>query len=105
YVDGSLACAGLPTDASGAWSCTPGSPLAEGGHGVVAYATDAAGNLSLPSSPVFFEVVGELPPPPVLREPEDGASIALATPTFVGSAQAGSDVEVRLEAGDFVCAA
>lgn len=57
---GTVICTGV-ADASGSWTCTPTTPLAQGTHTFGATATDAAGNVS-PADSVTFTIVA--PPNP-----------------------------------------
>lgn len=57
---GTAICTGV-ADASGSWTCTPTTPLAQGTHTFGATATDAAGNVS-PADSVTFTIVA--PPNP-----------------------------------------
>ncbi|WP_194409760.1 Ig-like domain-containing protein [Microbacterium cremeum] len=96
YIDDVLA--GTTTaDGSGNWTFTAPAPLADGAHTVVATATDAAGNVSPDSNLVNFTIDTVAPEPPVITSPEDGASVGTATPTFVGTAEAGSTVDVIVD--------
>ncbi|AKJ05629.1 T1SS secreted agglutinin RTX [Archangium gephyra] len=96
-LDGTVA--GTATaNASGDWSFTPASPLARGAHTVTATATDAAGNISVPSATRGFSVDVEdtvAPASPVLTAP--AAVVTTATPAISGTAEAGSMVTVRLD--------
>jgi outer membrane protein OmpA-like peptidoglycan-associated protein len=92
------------TNASGTWSCTPTTPLAEGPHAINAVAQDAAGNTS-PASPVRnFIVDTGAPPAPVITSPTEGSTTNDTTPTFTGTAEPGSTVTVAVE-GATVCTA
>jgi hypothetical protein len=93
-VDGAVV-GTVTASASGAWSFTPASPLAQGAHTATATATDAAGNTSASSAPRSFTVDSVAPAAPVLTAPE--GVVNTATPTIEGTAEAGSRVTVRLD--------
>ncbi|MBZ4331842.1 Ig-like domain-containing protein [Corallococcus sp. AS-1-12] len=81
-------------NASGNWSCTPSVPLPDGAHTVTAQAADSSGNLS-PTTSVGFNVDTTAPVAPVISTPAQNAQLNTATPTFTGTAEAGSTVTVR----------
>jgi MYXO-CTERM domain-containing protein len=84
----------VTADASGAWSFTPASPLAQGAHTVTAAAMDPAGNLSSSTSR-SFTVDSVAPAAPVLTAP--AAFVSTPTPTLSGTAEAGSTVAVTVD--------
>ncbi|MFP2431892.1 BapA/Bap/LapF family large adhesin [Enterobacter ludwigii] len=97
--------------ASGVWSITPSSPLADGGHVLTATAVDAAGNPSGPSNAWSITVDGTAPEVPVISQVVDdvqGSTGALTagaitndpTPTLNGTAEPGSTVTIRLDGVD-----
>ena len=103
YLDGSVA--GTATaDASGAWSYTPTTVLADGAHAVVATATDAAGNTGSQSSANGFTVDTTPPAAPVVSAPADGSLTNNNKPVVSGTAEAHSTVTVYID-GDAVGAA
>ncbi|WP_158617679.1 Ig-like domain-containing protein [Corallococcus sp. CA049B] len=81
-------------NASGNWSCTPSVPLPDGARTVTAQAADSSGNLS-PTTSVGFTVDTTAPVAPVISTPAQNAQLNTATPTFTGTAEAGSTVTVR----------
>ncbi|WP_404362435.1 Ig-like domain-containing protein [Corallococcus coralloides] len=81
-------------NASGNWSCTPSVPLPDGAHTVTAQAADSSGNLSLTTT-LGFNVDTTAPVAPVISTPAQNAQLNTATPTFTGTAEAGSTVTVR----------
>ncbi|MBR7743715.1 hypothetical protein KC207_10480 [Phycicoccus sp. BSK3Z-2] len=84
-------------DGAGDWSIDQPADLAEGDHAVYATATDAAGNVSPDSDTNTFTVDVTGPDAPVIVEPADGSTTADATPTYVGTADPGSTVEVTVD--------
>jgi hypothetical protein len=84
-------------DGTGAWTVTPGSPLADGTHTVTATQTDPAGNTSPTSAGVTFNVDTTPPAAPVITAPADGTVTADPTPTVSGTAAPGSVVEVVVD--------
>jgi uncharacterized delta-60 repeat protein len=93
-VDGGAART-VVASASGDWSLTPASPLAQGSHTVTATAMDAAGNISAPSAARNFAVDSVAPAAPVFTAP--AAVVSTPTPTLAGTAEAGSTVRVTLD--------
>jgi hypothetical protein len=85
----------VTANASGAWSFTPASPLAQGPHTATATATDAAGNTSVASTARAFTVDTVVPATPVLTAP--AALVTTSTPVISGTAEAGSTVAVSLD--------
>ncbi len=76
----------------GTWSFTPTAALADGPHTVRATATDAAGNTSPVSSTNTFTVDTTAPAAPVVLTPANGSVTTDNTPTYSGTAEAGSTV-------------
>ncbi|MDF1564849.1 MAG: Ig-like domain-containing protein [Deltaproteobacteria bacterium] len=101
-VDGSLVCSAT-ADAAGAYACTAGAALAEGAHSAEATSTDAAGN-SATSTPNGFTVDTLAPATPTLDSPADGDTIATDSPTYAGTAEPGTTVDVTVD-GSVVCTA
>jgi hypothetical protein len=94
-VDGSSV--GTTTaDGTGNWTLTQPTDLPEGAHTVKATAADAAGNESVESAPVSFTVDVTAPNAPVITSPTDGALVNVKRPTYSGTAEAGSKMEVFL---------
>ncbi|SEK36959.1 Ig-like domain (group 3) [Stigmatella aurantiaca] len=84
-------------NASGAWSFTPTAPLLDGSHSVRATATDTAGNVSAPSNTNTFTVDTTAPAAPVVITPANGSTTSDTTPTYSGTAEAGSTVTVIVD--------
>ncbi|AFT70278.1 Thrombospondin type 3 repeat family [Alloalcanivorax dieselolei B5] len=78
----------VAADASGNWSFTPSTELAEGDYSFTATATDAAGNTSDPSTAFELNVDTTAPAAPTV-EPTDGTILT-------GTAEAGSTVDVDI---------
>ncbi|ADO70145.1 adventurous gliding motility protein AgmC [Stigmatella aurantiaca] len=96
FVDGSPV--GTTTaSASGSWSFTPTTPLLDGSHSVRATASDAAGNSSVPSNTNTFIVDTTAPAAPVVLTPANGSTTQDTTPTYSGTAEAGSTVTVIVD--------
>ena len=81
------------TNGSGAWSCVS-SVLAQGGHTIVAHATDVAGNTSLDSATRSFSIDSIAPAAPAITAPTNGSTVTTSTPTISGTAEAGATVVV-----------
>ena len=90
---------------SGDWTFTPATPLIAGDHSIQIKATDAAGNVSSPSTPPFaFTLIGaDAPAAPAIISVLDNVgaiqtpvvkdgSTDDTTPTFNGTAEAGATV-------------
>jgi MYXO-CTERM domain-containing protein len=84
-------------DATGAWTFTPTAALANGQHTVRATATDAAGNTSPSSNTNTFTVDTVAPAAPVVLTPADGSTTNDNTPTYTGTAEPGSTVNVIVD--------
>ncbi len=93
-VDGAVV-GTVTADASGAWSFTPASALAQGPHTAAASASDAAGNASALSSPRSFIVDSMAPAVPAFVSPT--GLVSTDAPTFRGVAEAGTTVTVTVE--------
>lgn len=79
-IDGGAAVT-VPTDASGNWTYTPSTPLAEGPHSVNATATTLAGTAT---DTAAFTV--DVPAPVIaITAPAEGATTADATPLITGT--------------------
>ncbi|HEY1376130.1 MAG TPA: Ig-like domain-containing protein [Gemmataceae bacterium] len=99
---------GTPTaDTNGNWSVTPTTPLTDGTYTVTAIATDAAGNtgpasagfsLTIDTTPPAAPVVTGLSPASDSGTPGDGIT-NVASPTIVGTAEAGATVQVIAAGG------
>jgi|GEM_PF-6389175 len=82
-------------DTTGAWSCTPATPMTDGPHTITAVATDGAGNTSTPSAPVTFTVAGTPPAAPVITGPANGSLLNTPTPAISGTSAPNTTVTVR----------
>lgn len=92
-------------DASGNWTFTPGTNLANGNHSITTTATDAAGNTSPASGAVTFVVDTVAPTAPAITLVSDdtnpvtgpvsnGGSTNDQRPQLTGTAEAGSTVTI-----------
>ena len=90
--DGATLVASVTADASGAWSYTPASDVAEGVHTFSITSTDAAGNTS-PASGAVTVVIDTVAPaaPAIATAP---ATINTRRPGLSGTAESGSTVKV-----------
>ncbi len=86
----------VTADASGNWTATPTTPLADGAHSVDAQATDAAGNQSAVVTRAFVIVSGT---PVVIMTPVDGSQTNDPTPALSGTALPGSTVTIVIDGG------
>ncbi|GAA4363055.1 hypothetical protein GCM10023185_31480 [Hymenobacter saemangeumensis] len=86
-----------PADAAGNWSFTQPSALTQGAHTARATATDAAGNISPSSNTNTFTVDTVPPAAPVVALPANGSLLNTVTPTYSGTAEAGSTVTVIVD--------
>ncbi len=101
FLDGSATPTCITTaDASGAFACTPTTPLSMGAHSATATATDANGT-SPSSTAVPFTIDTQAPSTPVITSPIANAQTG-RTPTITGTADAGSTVTVRVD-GQVIC--
>ena len=96
YIDGT-AVGTTTTNGSGTWTYTPTTPLSNGPHCVDVAATDAAGNVSTPSSASGFTVDTVAPAPPVISTPITGTTTNDNTPTITGTAEPNSTVTVYVD--------
>ncbi|WP_326744653.1 FG-GAP-like repeat-containing protein [Streptomyces sp. NBC_00121] len=90
-------------DASGKWTCTPITALAEGKRAITATATDEAGNIS-PGRTISITIDTTPPAAPVITSPGDGKTLGDRTPAFAGTGEVGSSVRLT-DAGGTVCTA
>ncbi|WP_224366229.1 adventurous gliding motility protein AgmC [Hyalangium versicolor] len=96
FVDGTSV--GTATaDASGNWSHTPATPLADGSHMVKAQATDVAGNIGVDSNTNTLMVDTVPPAAPVVTTPANGSTSNDNMPTYTGTAEPNSTVTVILD--------
>ena len=84
-------------DASGEWSFTPTTALADGVHTVKATAADAVGNTSADSNTNSFTVDTAPPAAPVVVAPANGSTTGNNKPPYSGTAEAGSTVTVIVD--------
>ena len=91
--DGTTSGGTTQANAKGEWTKVL-SGVAEGSHTYTAKATDAAGNESEPSSAVTVTVDTEAPSVPVIGSPADGTITNDSIPTFSGTTEASSMVEL-----------
>ena len=103
YVDG--APNGTATCSGGSATITPIVDLGEGEHNITYMETDTVGNESGQSPVVAITVDTTAPSASVITSPIDGSEISDTTPTFSGTGEAGSLVEVKDENGNTVCSA
>ncbi|WP_338867188.1 Ig-like domain-containing protein [Myxococcus stipitatus] len=82
------------TAATGRFSVTVTTALPQGSISVTATATDVPGNTSTASAPHSFSVDSVAPDAPVFETPAAGTTVATTTPTFKGTAEAGSIVRI-----------
>jgi cysteine-rich repeat protein len=93
-VGGQAHCRAL-VDELGQWACLGTQPLPAGAHQASALASDPAGNASLPSAQVGFEVrAGAAPSAPIITAPANGAPVSDPTPWVRGLAEPGSIVVI-----------
>jgi len=95
YVDGSLVDSTV-ADGSGNWNAVS-STLSLGSHTIQVTAIDGTGNVSEYSNLNTFTVDTAVPVAPVVLTPQDGSSVATATPTFSGTAEAFSKVRLYVD--------
>jgi len=102
YSGASLLCQ-ASTTAGGTWTCVS-AELAEGNHNLTAIAKDAVGNSSEVSTVVAVSVDAGPPPAPQITSPSADSLLTTNTPTFSGTAENGSTVEIK-EGGTIRCSA
>lgn len=92
-------------DAGGAWTFRPAAALVNGGHALTVTATDAAGNVSLPSAPFNVVVDTIAPTQPIVVQAFDdvgpvqgplvsGSSTDDTQPALSGTAEANSTIKI-----------
>ncbi|WP_426919928.1 Ig-like domain-containing protein, partial [Ralstonia pseudosolanacearum] len=92
-------------DASGNWTFTPTTSLADGSRSLTATTTDTAGNVSTASTAFTLTVDTDAPPTPVITTVTDnvapvtgavtaGGSTNDATPTLTGTAEAHNMISI-----------
>jgi hypothetical protein len=101
---GAQLCTATADPVTGAWSCTPTTPLSQGSHTVAVTATDLAGNTGAPTNHGFTVDSSAVSTPSILSPTEGGATND-TTPTFSGTADPGSTVVTISEGGTSLCSA
>ncbi|MCW2736524.1 Ig-like domain-containing protein [Nocardioides sp.] len=106
--EGGLTVCTTTASGSGAWSCTPTTPLTVGQHTFTATAQDAAGNAA--DTATTFSVViiaggdAVAPAAPDIATPTSGSSTDDTTPRIAGTGETGATVTVR-EGSTVLCTA
>ena len=93
FTGGSTSRGTTTADGSGNWSITTGT-LTEATYSFTAKATDGASNTSSASTAVSVTIDTTAPSAPAITSPADGATVNDDTPTFSGTAEANSSVEL-----------
>jgi len=88
--------------ATGAWSCTPATSLADGQVTLTPTATDRAGNVT-PGAASIVRIDTTPPPPPTVSSPTRGGYLASHTPTVAGTGEPDDTITVADSHGDAVC--
>ncbi|GAC1343766.1 MAG: hypothetical protein NVSMB23_17930 [Myxococcales bacterium] len=91
-MNGEAVVCATTADASGAWSCKPGTPLADGAYLIAAQENDGRGHSSAPSAARSLVVRTTPPAAPVLDLP--ASPTRKRRPVISGTAEAGSTVVV-----------
>ncbi|MCL2317302.1 MAG: Ig-like domain-containing protein, partial [Actinomycetia bacterium] len=102
--DGTNTVCTADVDSTGAWSCTPDSPLADGPYTLTATQTDPAGNESPASDSVSLTIDTAVPAAPVITDPSDGTMVK-TSPLISGTGEDGARIVVTDDAGNEVCTA
>jgi hypothetical protein len=89
---GNEVCSDVAAPGTGAWSCTPSTPLPEGQNPYTATAEDAAGNESGPDTTTFS--VDTTAPAVNVLTPADGSTTSDVTPDVTGNGEPGATIEV-----------
>ncbi|WP_034457336.1 BapA/Bap/LapF family large adhesin [Buttiauxella noackiae] len=103
--DGTNAVGTVQADGTGAWSLVPNAPLLQGSNTLTVTATDAAGNISNPSSPFVVQVDSVAPIAPVILTVTDNTAPNIGPitsgqptnetrPAITGSGEVGSTITV-----------
>jgi outer membrane protein OmpA-like peptidoglycan-associated protein len=100
-VDGMTVCT-TTADAMGRFSCSTTTPLSEGSHSATVTAVTPGGTAT--SVPTVFTVTAGTPMAPVITSPSSSGTTNTKTPEFVGTAEPGSSVSVKVD-GMTVCTA
>jgi len=87
----------VTADASGAFSFTLPTTLADGAHTLSTRATDVADNTGPVSAVATFTVDTVAPVAPTLTQPAPNTVFNVASPSFSGTAEAGSTVTVNVD--------
>lgn len=97
FINGQLA--GTATaDATGAWSFTPPTQLADGSYQVKAHATDVVGNTGPETAQVPFSVDSTAPNAPVIITPAKNAAVDVDRPfDITGTSEPNARVTVYLD--------
>jgi hypothetical protein len=93
-LDGIATIGTVTADQDGAWRFVPSSDLGEGSHSIATLATDAAGNQSEFSETREITIDTTAPDSPTITSPSSNMVTNDVTPTLVGTAEAGSTVNV-----------
>jgi hypothetical protein len=83
-------------NASGNWSYTPATALADGSHTVKATASDAANNTSVFSNTNTFTLDATPPSAPTISLPTNGSIMTSSQPVIIGMAEANSMVKIYI---------
>lgn len=97
YRDGTLM-GTVNADSNGDWAFTPSSSLPDATYALTARAADAAGNTSAASDANDVTIDTQAPSAPVVATPADDTYTTDTTPTFSGTAEAGSTVAIIIDA-------
>ncbi|WP_231506418.1 OmpL47-type beta-barrel domain-containing protein [Paenibacillus sp. UNC451MF] len=84
----------VTADASGQWSYTVSSVLADSVYRITVVAMDAAGNISKSAANLVMTIDTAAPAAPVILTPEQGAVLGNAKPIIDGTAEARSTVRL-----------
>ncbi|WP_307397344.1 OmpL47-type beta-barrel domain-containing protein [Bacillus horti] len=95
YLNGTVT-GDVYTNLQGEWSFTRSEPLADGIYTVQADSTDRAGNTSLLSAPLTWEIDTEPPWPPVILTPEEESQTTMQLPTISGIAESLATVHISI---------
>jgi len=102
--NGKELCTAVADSVTGAWRCTPTTPMDEGDHTVTITATDPDGGTS-DSTQRTFTVDTTPPDPPTVTSPGPNEPINDSTPTVSGTGEPGATVTVQDEDGNALCTA
>lgn len=99
YEGNTVLCTAVASD-TGAWSCVPTTPMADGPHVLLATATDAAGNTSLLSPVHTFTIDTQAPDTSIPRGPGTRTNNLGASFTYA-STEDGVRYECSLDGAEF----